>query len=554
MNALINTEHRSRGADVHKEYVFNYRSHDQRRWSLGTRVAYVSSFDSSVRGNLNLPENVRVFDTTLRDGEQTPGVSLTPEEKVEVALALDELGVDVIEAGFPITSYGEAESVKDIAKAIRDIKGSVRSEVCALARSTKRDIDLAADLDVDTIHVFIATSPLHRKYKLRMSEEEVLNRAVQAVEYAKSRGVKVEFSAEDATRTELDFLIKIFKAVEEAGADRVDIPDTVGVMSPPAMRSLVGIVVREVNIPVSVHCHNDFGLAVANSLAGIEAGAQQAHVTVNGIGERAGNASLEQFVTSLHFLYGIKMKINFSKLRSVSELVERLTGIQVPPNSPIVGDNAFSHESGIHVHGIMGHPATYEPLSPEVVGMRRRIVLGKHTGRHAVERAVKQLGYEISKEELDLIVEKIKELGDKGIKITERRFSRIVAEVAGKIGSRFMEVPEWTVITGSEVTPSAWVKVRLEGKEIRSAGWGVGPIDAIANALKSIEGMPEFRLSRFKLNAVSKGTEAVGEVYVKVESNGLAAEGFGLSNDIVEASMEALVDALNKVMTGEDGS
>ncbi len=489
----------------------------------------------------------------MRDGEQTPGVSLTPEEKLEVALALDDLGVDVIEAGFPITSSGEANSVKDIARAVRDIKGSVKSEVCALARSTQKDIDLAADLGVDTIHVFIATSPLHRKYKLRMSKGEVLERAVKAVEYAKSRGVNVEFSAEDATRTELDFLIEIFKAAEEAGADRIDIPDTVGVMSPPAMRSLVSIVVRELRVPVSVHCHNDFGLAVANSLAGIEAGAQQAHVTVNGIGERAGNASLEQFVTSLHFLYGIKMRIDFSKLRSVSELVERLTGIQFPPNSPIVGDNAFSHESGIHVHGILGHPSTYEPLSPEIVGMQRRIILGKHTGRHAVEKAVKQLGYDVSKEKLDLIVAKIKEMGDKGIKITERRFSRIVAEVVGETGARLMEVPEWTVITGKEVTPSAWIEVRFKGREIRSAGWGVGPIDAIANALKSIEGIPKFRLSRFKLNAVSKGTDAVGEVYVKVESNGMTAEGFGLSEDIVEASMEALVDALNKVMTNENG-
>ncbi len=524
------------------------------RWSLGTRVAYVSDINSTVRGALRLPDRARVFDTTLRDGEQTPGVSLTPEEKIEIALALDELGVDVIEAGFPITSKGEAQSVREIARAVREMEGSVRAEICALARSTPKDIDIAVDAGVDSVHVFIATSPLHREYKLRMSREEVLERAVRAVEYAKSRGVKVEFSAEDATRTEVDFLIQVFKAVEEAGADRVDIPDTVGVMSPPAMRALVSRVVDELRIPVSVHCHNDFGLAVANSLAGVEAGAQQAHVTINGIGERAGNASLEQFVTALKFLYGVETGIDLSKLRSVSELVEKLTGVQVPPNAPIIGDNAFSHESGIHVHGVLGHPGTYEPLSPEVVGMRRRIILGKHTGRHAVEQAVKQLGYDVSREELNLIIQKVKELGDKGVKVTERRFSKIVAEVVGgRPGARLMEVPEWTVVTGSSTTPSAWVKVRLRGEERRSAGWGVGPVDAIANALKSIEGMPEFKLTRFKLNAVSRGTEAVGEVYVRVESNGLAAEGFGLSDDIVDASIEALVDALNKVMTLEDG-
>lgn len=502
---------------------------------------------------MRLPERARVFDTTLRDGEQTPGVSLTPEEKVEIAVALDELGVDVIEAGFPITSSGEAQSVREITRAIGEIEGSVRAEVCALARSSTKDIDIAVDAGVDSVHIFIATSPLHREYKLKMSREEVLERAANSVEYAKSRGVRVEFSAEDATRTEVDFLIQVFKAVEEAGADRVDIPDTVGVMSPPAMKALVGRVVDELNIPVSVHCHNDFGLAVANSLAGIEAGAQQAHVTVNGIGERAGNASLEQFVTALKFLYGIETGIRFSKLRSVSELVEKLTGIQVPPNAPVVGDNAFSHESGIHVHGVLSHPGTYEPLSPELVGMRRRIVLGKHTGRHAVEQAVKQLGYNLSDEELNKIIQGIKELGDKGVKVTERIFSRMVADVVGgRPGARSIEVPEWTVVTGSNTTPSAWVRVRLGDREERSAGWGVGPVDALAKALNSIKGMPDFKLTRFKLNAVSRGTEAVGEVYVRVESDGRAAEGFGLSEDIVEASIEALVDALNKVMGNED--
>jgi len=479
---------------------------------------------------------------------------LTPEEKVEIAIALNELGVDVIEAGFPITSEGEARSVREIAKVLAEISSISRAEVCALARSNFKDIDLAIDSGVDSVHIFIATSPLHREYKLRMTKEEVLSKAVEAVEYAKSRGVKVEFSAEDATRTELDFLIDVLKAVEEAGADRVDIPDTVGVMTPASMRYLISEVVRELRVPVSVHCHNDFGLAVANSLAAIEAGAQQAHVTVNGIGERAGNASLEQFVASLHYLYGVRTSVDTTKLRQVSELVEKLTGIQVPPNHPIVGDNAFSHESGIHVHGVLEHPGTYEPLSPESVGMRRRIVLGKHTGRHAVEEAIRRLGYAARKEEVDEVVRRVKELGDMGMKVTEREFGRIVADVIGeREGARILEVSEWLVVTGSGVTPSAFIRVRFRGRDIRNHGWGVGPVDALSNALRSIQGIPQFRLTRFKLNATSRGTDARGEVYVKLEAGEVSSEGYGISEDIVRASLDALVDALNKVMSGEDG-
>lgn len=478
---------------------------------------------------------------------------MTPEEKVEIAIALDELGVDVIEAGFPITSGGEARAVKEIAKTVRELSSVSRVEICALARSNFSDIDVAVDSGVDSVHVFIATSPLHREYKLRMSKDEVLRRAVEAVEYAKSRGVKVEFSAEDATRTELDFLVEVFRAVEEAGADRVDIPDTVGVMTPAAMRYLVSEVVKEVRVPVSVHCHNDFGLAVANSLAAVEAGAQQAHVTVNGIGERAGNASMEQFVVSLHHLYGVKTGVDTTKLRYVSELVEKLTGIQVPPNYPIVGDNAFSHESGIHVHGVLEHPGTYEPLSPEVVGMRRRIVLGKHTGRHAVEEAIRRLGYRARREEVDEVLRRVKEAGDMGVKLTEKDFGRMVADViSGREGARTLEVSEWLVVTGSGVTPSAFVKVRFRDEELRSFGCGVGPVDALSNALRSVGGIPPFKLDRFKLNATSKGTEAEGEVYVKLEANGVHSEGYGISKDILKASLDALLDALNKVVGLED--
>ncbi|HIP84790.1 MAG TPA: 2-isopropylmalate synthase, partial [Methanothermococcus okinawensis] len=276
--------------------------------------------------DLKLPERIRIFDTTLRDGEQTPGVSLTPEEKVEIAVHLNNLGVDVIEAGFPISSQGEREAIKRITSLNMD------AEICALARAVKKDIDIAIDCDVDSIHTFIATSPLHRKYKLKMDKDEIVRRAVEAVEYIKDHGITVEFSAEDATRTEIPYLIEVYKRVEEAGADRINVPDTVGVMIPRAMEYLIRRIREEITVPISVHCHNDFGLAVANSLGAVEGGAQQIHCTVNGIGERAGNAALEEVVLSLKMIYGIETGVKTEKLTEISNLVSKLTGIKLQVN------------------------------------------------------------------------------------------------------------------------------------------------------------------------------------------------------------------------------
>lgn len=365
---------------------------------------------------------VRFLDTTLRDGEQTPGVALRPEEKLIIAMKLEDLGVDSIEAGYPSVSEGEFKSVKMIGKEITE------SEVIALSRSNKADIDKVIDADLKAIHLFIATSDIHMKYKLRMSRSQVIETAVNAVEYAKSHGLTVEFSAEDATRSDLNFLIQVFQSVVDAGADRLDIADTVGVMWPSRMMNLVKTIKSRVrgNYLLSVHCHDDFGMAVANSVAAIEAGADQAHGTVNGVGERAGNAALEEVASAVKFLLGYDTRIRFNKIKDVSDTVSRFFKIPVPPNKAIVGINAFSHESGIHVHGILSNPQTYEPIDPTMVGMSRRIVLGKHSGRHSVEYALKMMGIEPSSELVARILQRIKELGDSGNSLTWEDFKRIV--------------------------------------------------------------------------------------------------------------------------------
>ncbi len=372
----------------------------------------------------NLPERVRIFDTTLRDGEQTPGISFTKEQKLQIARQLAKLGVASIEAGFPASSQGEYENVKAIARE------GLGPEIVGLARTNKKDIDKALDADVDAIHVFIAASDIHLKYKLKMTREEALRKAVEAVEYAKEHGVVVEFSPEDGTRADVNYLYQMVKAVVDAGADRVDIPDTVGIMTPTRMKYLIKYILPAAQGRiVSVHCHNDFGLAVANSIAGIEAGAQQAHVTVNGIGERAGNAALEEVVAALEFLLNVRTGIKTELLYETSKLVSELSGIPIPPNKPIVGANAFAHESGIHVHGIINNPFTYEPISPEKVGQKRRIVLGKHSGRHSVEHAMKVLGFPTEPDIVLEVLKRVKALGDRGVRVDEEKFREIVESV-----------------------------------------------------------------------------------------------------------------------------
>ena len=377
-------------------------------------------------------ERIRVFDTTLRDGEQMAGVELSLEDKLEIARALDDLRVDIIEAGFPASSDIDFKSVLYIAREVGF------SKVAGLARANRRDIDLAAEAEAHVIHVFIATSDIHMKYKLRMTREEVLQRAVEAVEYAKQYGAEVLFSAEDATRSDREFLAQVYRAVVEAGARYINIPDTVGVMLPWEMEELVRFIRSRLpdGVAIDVHCHNDFGLATANTLASIRGGADGVQVTINGFGERAGNAALEEVVAALHFRRGLKTNIRLEKLYEVSRRVAEKFGIRLPPNKPIVGDNAFAHEAGIHVHGVLNNPLTYEPIPPEAVGAKRRIVLGRHSGRHAVEYVLKHLGYEPIPELVDYVLRRVKEVAPYAKKVTEDLIRSIVNEFFEKHAPR----------------------------------------------------------------------------------------------------------------------
>jgi 2-isopropylmalate synthase len=373
-------------------------------------------------------KKVRIFDTTLRDGEQAPGIDLTVEQKVKIARQLARLGVDVIEAGFPAASEGEFIATKKILEEVGD-----QVEVIGLSRANKQDIDRTIDTGLSSIHVFIATSDIHLKYKLKMTREEVLERIYESVRYAKDHGLIVEYSPEDATRTDEEFLLKAVKTAVEAGADRINIPDTVGVMHPFKFYDLISKVVKvtEGKI-VSVHCHNDFGLATANSIAGVMAGARQVHVTVNGIGERAGNASLEEVVMALKKLLGYEVNVKTYLLYETSRLVAELTGVPVPYFKAIVGENAFGHESGIHVHGVIENPLTYEPISPEEVGNFRRIALGKHSGIHGLRKLLSEQGIELSDEELREVLKEIKKLAESGHKVTVDDAKAIAIKISTK--------------------------------------------------------------------------------------------------------------------------
>jgi 2-isopropylmalate synthase len=489
---------------------------------------------------------IKIFDTTLRDGEQTPGVSLTPEEKLEIARQLDKLGVDTIEAGFPIASKGEMEAIKLI------VKEGLNAEICGLARVNKSDIDAALDCGVGCIHVFIATSDIHLNYKLKLTREQALQKAIEGVEYAKSHGVQVEFSAEDATRSDLDYLKKVYKAVEEAGADRIDIPDTVGIMTPTRIYQLVSEIKKTVKLPISLHCHDDFGMAVANTLAGIEAGAVRAHVTVNGLGERAGNASLEEVVMALHSLYKKKTRINTRLLYETSKLVSELTGIMVQPNKAIVGDNAFAHESGIHTHGVLSMPLTYEPIEPEIVGRKRWIQAGKHAGTHGILAELREMGWQPNEDQLKEIVEKVKELGDKGKIVTDTDLSAIARSVMRKTSEeeKIINLVDLAVMTGVRVVPTASVKLILDGKEYVAAETGVGPVDSAVKAIQKVtDSLANIRLKEYRLEAITGGSDALAEVIIKVEDkNGNVASARATGEDIVITSVEAMIDGINKIL------
>jgi len=494
---------------------------------------------------LHADTKVRIFDTTLRDGEQTPGVSITPEQKVQIAIKLDELGIDVIEAGFPVVSHGESIAIKNITKQ------GLKAEICGLARAVRSDIDAAINCDLTYIHTFIATSDIHMQFKLRMDREEVLEKAAWAVEYAKKHGIRVEFSAEDATRSDRTFLNQVFKAVANVGVDRLDIPDTVGYATPQYIEQIVKDVQTNVELPISMHCHNDFGLAVANSISGINAGATCAHVTINGLGERAGNASLEEFVMALQCLYGRKHNVKTELLYETSRFISNTMGIIVQPNKAIIGENAFGHESGIHTHGIINNPLTYEPISPDLVGRKRWLQAGKHAGAHGIKAMLESFGIKPTEKELYDIVEKQKNLADKGKSITTAELLSITSDIMhnNKFEEKF-KLYDFHIVTGLNIIPTAVVRLNTEGKDFIASEIGVGPVDAALKAIQKIAGeMANIKIREYRLDSITGGSDALAEVSVKVEDkNGNVVSARKAGEDVVVASVQAMLDAINKVM------
>ena len=492
---------------------------------------------------------VRIFDTTLRDGEQTPGVSLSPEKKLNIAKKLDTLGIDAIETGFPVISEGERNAVKMITSE------NLQSELCGLARTNRKDIDAAVDCGLNYIHTFIATSDIHLEYKLKMTREQVLEKAIDAVEYGKSRGLQVEFSAEDATRTDREFLKSVFTQVAKAGADRIDIPDTVGYSTPQYIAEITKDAIDATQLPVSVHCHNDFGLAVANAISGIQAGAECAHVTINGIGERAGNASLEELVMALNSLqFEQKWETNIKKelLYETSRYVSKIVGITVQPNKAIVGENAFGHESGIHTHGVLNNPLTYEPISPEIVGRTRWLQVGKHAGIHGMNAMLKEYGIVPNEEQTKKILDKVKNIGDQGKQVTEVELLSLANEVIGENTlKRIVQLTGFSVSTGVGTMPYAFVKLNIDGKEMVATDYGVGPVDASLNAIQKITGQitDEVRLKEYRLDSISGGANALCEVTIKVEdARGNIISSKSVGEDIVTTSVQAMVDGINRIM------
>ena len=487
---------------------------------------------------------MKILDTTLRDGEQTPNVALSLEDKIKIAQALDDLGVDIIEAGFPITSEGEKEAVKAIGKL------GLRAEVLGLSRCSKTDIDTVIDCDLKSIHVFIATSDIHMQNKLKMTRDQVVEKAVWAVDYAKSHGMTVEFSPEDATRSDVVFLKRVVQAVQDAKTDRIDIPDTVGVMIPQAMAGLITDLKMVAKVPLAVHCHDDFGLSVSNSLAAVLAGAEEIHCTINGLGERAGNAALEEIAVGLVTFFGIKTNVDLKKLTHVSRLVSHLTGVQVQPNKAIVGDNAFAHESGIHVHGVLGEAFTYEAITPESVGKERALVVGKHTGTHAVESILKGYGIELPANQLKELVVRIKKLSEGGKKFDDAELIALSYDMLGRTEEPgCIKLEEFAVFTGINFTPTATVTLDVAGKQKRASESGIGPIDASLNAIRSAVNK-NIILKEYKLEAITGGSDALCEVTVKLADKrdaGILSLGKSVGPDIVLTSVEAEIISLNRL-------
>ena len=495
---------------------------------------------------------IRIFDTTLRDGEQSPGCSMNLQEKVSLARQLAKLGVDVIEAGFPIASDGDFESVRAIAKEIRD------SIICGLARTSEIDVARAAEAVESArhprIHTFIATSDIHLEFKLRMSRQQVLEEVDRAVRQARGCVDDVEFSAEDATRSDRDFLVEVFSTAVAAGATTLNVPDTVGYTTPREYGALIEYLREHVTDAhkaiFSVHCHNDLGLAVANSLAAIRAGARQVECTVNGIGERAGNTSLEEVVMALKTrsdeFAGLDTGINTREIFSTSRLLSSVTGVQVQPNKAIVGENAFAHEAGIHQDGVLKAAITYEIMTPESIGRaKNELVLGKHSGRHAFRDRLEELGFVIEGDEFQRAFKRFKDLADAKKVIYKEDLEAIVADSVQTLGDRF-GFDSLFLTCGSATPPNARVRLRVDGEIHEREASGVGPVDAIFRAISDLSGTKS-ELIQYQVHAVTAGLDAQGEVSVTIEEDGRRVIGNGVHEDVMVASAKAYVHALNRL-------
>ena len=496
---------------------------------------------------------VIIFDTTLRDGEQAPGATLNLKEKLEIALQLEKLGVDVIEAGFPIASPDDFEAVRLISEKIKT------SSVCALTHANEKAVDRAwqavKGAKKPRIHVFLSTSDYHLKLQLKMSQAEALKLAVDMTARAKKYTDDVEFSPMDATRTQLPYLCKVVEATIAAGATTVNIPDTVGYTTPEEFGGLISGIFKNVpNIDkavISVHCHDDLGMAVSNSLAAVKAGARQVECTVNGIGERAGNASLEEIVMAIKTRYDFfntTTNIDTTQIYKTSRLVSEVTGFLVPPNKAVVGGNAFRHESGIHQDGVIKKAITYEIMDPQTVGWpSNKLVLGKHSGRHALKKRLEELGYSLSDDDLARAFTAFKDLADKKKEVTNRDLESLLAENKRAVAETY-RLEQVQVSCGDRSIPTATVKlVAPDGKIVADAALGAGPVDAIYQAINRLVGVPN-RLIEFSVNSVTEGIDAIGEVTIRIESDGMVYTGRGADTDIIVASAKAYINALNRLL------
>jgi D-citramalate synthase len=457
---------------------------------------------------------------------------------------LDEIGVNIIEGGFASVSEGDFQALKLMAKE------NLKAEVCSMARANLADIDAVIKTEVPGVHIVVPTSKIHLEYKLKMTMDEVLNLTVKCIDYAKKHGLIVELSAEDGSRSDVNFLKRFFSLGADSGADRVCLCDTVGILTPERSYELVAELCKNINIPFGIHCHNDFGLATVNTLAAVKAGANHVHVTVNGLGERAGNAALEEVVMVLSHLYGFKLSLKTEKLYELSRTVSRLTGIPVQPNKAIVGDNAFTHESGIHTKAILSYPLTYEPLNPETVGFRRRFIVGKHAGLAGVKAMLEQLDIYPTEEQLAEIFRRVKSLGDKGKTVTDSDLQAIAEAVMGVPQIRPIKLKGLTVTTGDRITPTASVRLEVNGQEFVEAGVGVGPVDAAINAIKKVGGaIADVVLEEYHVKSITGGTNAVVEVIVRLRKGDRIVTASGAHEDIVMASVEAVLSGMNTLLS-----